>query len=104
MGFTSNITNRIDGKKYLISTAEDKKGGWQTAVLKHRLFGIPDLLHPAIFIGAPDEEYARQVHARVEQIVAELPLTEWESASGNCSRKFWAARFLNQTPMPALPK
>lgn len=80
MGFTSDITNRLDGKKYLISTAEDKKGGWQTAVLKYRLFGIPDLLHPAMFIGAPDEEYARQVHARVENIVAELPLSEWESA------------------------
>jgi hypothetical protein len=52
MGFASDITNRIDGKKYLISTAEDKKGGWQTAVLKYRLFGIPDLLHPAMFIGA----------------------------------------------------
>lgn len=81
MGFTSDITNRIDGKKYLISTAEDKKdGGWQTAVLKHRLFGIPDLLHPAMFIGAPDKEHAREVHARVEKIVAELPLSEWESA------------------------
>lgn len=80
MGFTSNVKNRIDGKKYLISTAEDKKGGWQTAVLRHRLFGIPDLLHPAMFIGAPDEEYARQVHARVEKIVAELPLSKWESA------------------------
>src|SRR6266852_3677696 len=81
MGYTSDITNRIDGKKYLISTAQDKKGGgWQTAVLKHRLFGIPDLLHPAMFIGAPDEEHARQVHARVEEIVAELPSSEWESA------------------------
>jgi hypothetical protein len=81
MGYTSNIKNRIDGKKYLISTAEDKKGGgWQTAVLKHRLFGIPDLLHPAMFVGALDEEHARQVHARVEKIVAELPSSEWESA------------------------
>lgn len=80
MGYTSDITNRIDGKKYLISTAQDKKGGgWQTAVFKWRLFGIPDLFHPAMFIGAPDEEHARQVHARVEEIVAELPPTEWES-------------------------
>jgi hypothetical protein len=81
MGYTSDIRNRIDGKKYLISTAEDKKaGGWQTAVLKHRLFGIPDLLHPAMFVGAVDEEHARQVHARVERIVAELPSSEWEGA------------------------
>jgi hypothetical protein len=41
MGYTSDITNRIDGKKCLISTAEDKKDG-QTGVLKYRLFGIPD--------------------------------------------------------------
>jgi len=81
MGYTSNITNRVDGKKYLISTAADKNaGGWQTAVLKPRLFGIPDLLHPAMFIGALDEKHARQVHARVENIVAELPPSEWESA------------------------
>ena len=80
MGYTSEVTNRIDGKKYLISTAADKNGrGWQTAVLKLGLFGIPDLIHPAMFIGALDEEHARQVHARVEEIVAELPLTEWES-------------------------
>jgi len=81
MGYTSDITNRIDGKKYLISTASDKNGrGWQTAVLKRRLFGIPDLLHPAMFVGALDEEHARQVHSRVERIVAELPASEWESA------------------------
>ena len=81
MGFTSDITNRIDGKKYLISTAGDKKdGGWQTAVLKYKLFGIPDLLHPAMFIEAPDEEHARQVHSRVEKIVSELPSNEWEAA------------------------
>lgn len=81
MGHTSDIRNRIDGKKYLISTAADKNGrGWQTAVLKRKLFGIPDLLHPAMFVGALDEEHARQVHARVERIVAELPSSEWESA------------------------
>ena len=81
MGYTSDITNRIDKKKYMISTAADKNGrGWQTAVLKRRLFGIPDLLHPAMFIGALDEEHARQVHARVEKIVAELPSSKWESA------------------------
>jgi hypothetical protein len=81
MGYTSDITNRVDGKKYLISTAADKKGrGWQTAVLKRKLFGIPDLLHPAMFVGALDEEHARQVHAQVESIVAELPSSEWESA------------------------
>lgn len=87
-GYTSDITNRIDGKKYLISTAQDKKGGgWQTAVLKHRLFGIPNLFHPAMFIGAPDEEHARQVHARVEEIVAELPCSEWESAKWELFRE-----------------
>ena len=80
MGYLSKITNRIDGKKYLVSTASDKDGrGWQTAVLKRRLFGIPDLLNPAMFVGALDEEHARQVHAHVERIVAELPSTEWES-------------------------
>jgi len=80
MGYTSDITNRIDRKKYLISTAADKDGrAWQTAVLKRRLFGIPDLLHPSMFIGALDAEHARQIHARVEKIVAELPSSEWEA-------------------------
>jgi hypothetical protein len=80
MGYLSKIRNRIDGRKYLISTASDEDGsGWQTAVLKRRLLGIPDFRHPAMFVGALDEEHARQVHARVERIVAELPPTEWES-------------------------
>jgi len=51
------------------------------------------LLHPAMFIGAPDEEYARQVHARVEQIVAELPLAEWESAKRELFEEIWASEF-----------
>jgi hypothetical protein len=56
-----------------------KDGGWQTAVLKYRMFGVPDLLHPAMFIGALDEERAREVHAGVERIVSELPPSEWEA-------------------------
>jgi hypothetical protein len=74
MGFTSDITNKVNGKKYLISTAEDKHaGGWQVAVFERKLFGVPNLLHPAMFVGALDEEHARLVHAQVEEIVATLP-------------------------------
>ncbi len=81
MGYTSDITNKLNGKKYLISTAEDKRaGGWQIAVLERKLFGVPNLLHPAMFVGALDEEHARLVHAQVEEIVATLPPAEWQSA------------------------
>lgn len=81
MGFTSDITNKTNGKKYLVSTAEDKRaGGWQTAVLERKLFGIPDPLHPVMFIGALDEEHARVIHARVEEIIAALPPSDWECA------------------------
>jgi hypothetical protein len=80
MGYTSNIKNAINGKRYLVSTAEDHDGGWQTAVFERKIFGISNPLHPAMFTGAPDEEQARLVHARVEAIVAQLPPTEWETA------------------------
>jgi hypothetical protein len=38
------------------------------------------VLHPAMFVGARDEEHARQVHAHVEEIVAALSPAEWQSA------------------------
>jgi hypothetical protein len=81
MGFTSDITNKVNGKKYLISSAEDKRaGGWQISVFERKLFGIPNLFHPAMFLGALDGKHARLVHAHVEEIVAILPPAEWQSA------------------------
>lgn len=81
MGFTSEIVNKANGKRYLISTAEDKQsGGWQTAVFERKQFGLPHLFHPDMFLGAFDRDHARQVHSHVEEIVATLAPTEWQSA------------------------
>ena len=65
--------NRINGNMYMISTTVNPEGYWETAVFESRPLGI-------MYLGGPDERCALRVHARVEKIVAELPLTEWEPA------------------------
>lgn len=82
MGFTSDITNKINGKKYLISTTlvEKKSGIWETAVLQRMLLGIPNMLCPLIRIGARNELQAQLAHRRTKEIVEQLNPTDWNSA------------------------
>lgn len=82
MGYTSDVTNTINGKKYLISTTAlgRRTSMWETAVLKRTLFGIPNMLRPLLRVITLDEKQALFVHGRVEEIVAQRDPTEWEPA------------------------
>lgn len=83
MGYTSDVTNAISGKKYLISTVKQRTGGWglwETAVIERKLFGIPNMFRPVLRVTARDEHQAQYVHGRVAEIVAQRDQAEWESA------------------------
>jgi hypothetical protein len=81
MGYSSDVTNTVNGKKYLISTAFHRgTGKWETAVLERKLFGIPNFLYPTLRIIAQDEHQARFIHGRVEEIVSQRAPHEWDSA------------------------
>ena len=107
-GYVTEVKNTTNGKKYLISTAEDKQaGGWQTAVFEMPPSGPPDVFNPAMFTGAPDEEHARRVHTRVEEIVAKLPSADWDCAKWALVKETLDAGFpeSNAGPPPhAAPK
>jgi hypothetical protein len=77
MGHSSNVISRVTGKKYLISTTEDRRtGAWQITVSERKFFGSSVVFSA----GALDEEQARLVHFRMEEVVKELPPSDWEHA------------------------
>jgi hypothetical protein len=83
MGFVTEVTNSVTGKRYLISTAEVEILGtrvWQTAVFKQRLGPLAGMFRPALFVGAAETSRARIQHERVEAIVQNIKPTDWEEA------------------------
>lgn len=82
MSYVSEISNVVTGKKYVISTAKDTAlGAWQTAVFECRSCLPADPFSPVMFTGgATDNENALLIHKQVEQIVANLPPADWDSA------------------------
>jgi len=95
MGYSSDVTNKIDGKKYLISTVKQRSGRagwWETAVMKRSLFGIPNMFRPILRVIAREERQAQHVHGRVVEIVTQRAQAEWESAK-------WT--LMNDDPEPA---
>ena len=82
MGYTSDITNTINNKRYVISTVQHARTGeWETGVFERKLFGIPNMLHPILRMSARNESQARIFHGRVEELVAQRSPTDWGAPS-----------------------
>ena len=76
-GFVSKFKNQFSKKKYLISTAYDKKGYWSSGVFTINLLGIPDLFHPLVSIIRNNQDEAKNVHSQLARIVETFPEIEW---------------------------
>ena len=77
-GYLSKVTNRIDGKRYNISTVRNARTKeWETFVYKQGLFGA---FRPLLCVGAQDGKQAGWVHDRVEEIAEQHNPADWRDA------------------------
>jgi len=67
MGLVAKVVNKIDGKRYVISTARNPYGVWETAVFEANEMFLPlDQNKPLLVVNASRDEQAKEQHARTE--------------------------------------
>jgi len=78
-GLVSRVRNKISGKRYVISTAQEiGMDYWTTAVFPTMLFGLLPRLTKAIFsIVRNNKDDAHKVHWMVKDIVQDSVESEW---------------------------
>lgn len=78
-GISTKITNVVDGKKYIVSTAKDPRGFWQLAVFK-TTFGMTNPYKPERVgdISKTFEEAERK-HFETEDLVTNTPHESWRN-------------------------
>jgi hypothetical protein len=89
-GISTKIICKIDGKKYIISTAKDPHGFWQLAIFRI-IFEIPFLYAKAdLTNGYPGSisktfEEAEKIHYKVEELVTNHSSETWLSTMAEWS-------------------
>ena len=78
-GLVSRVLNKISGKRYVISTAQEiGMDYWTTAIFPTILFGLLPRLTKAIFsIVRNNKDDAHKVHWMVKDIVQDSVESEW---------------------------
>jgi hypothetical protein len=76
-GFSSQVRSKIDNKKYIISTAKDPSGHWQTAIFKVNFLGYSNPFKPLQFWISSIIEEAEKKHSKVEEPVENYQIEEW---------------------------
>lgn len=81
-GISTKVTNTVNGKKYIISTAKDPRGFWQLAVFKI-LFDIPYIYgkvdHSNVYPGPVSKTFkeAEGIHYKAEELIANRSPETW---------------------------
>lgn len=93
-GISTKITNKIDGKKYIVSTAKDSRGPWQLGIF-HILFEIPFIYGKADYsksypgpISKTFKE-AERIHGIVEEIATNQPVGNWLGMMAPLRGSYW---------------
>lgn len=78
-GLVSRIQNKISGKKYVVSTAQEiGQDYWTTTIFPAILFGfLPNLSKKMLTIVRNNKEAAHEVHASIKDMVLNSSENEW---------------------------
>jgi hypothetical protein len=79
-GPVARVVNAAEGGKYVVSTARNTYGVWETAVFEEDSLGLPKLGSPLLVLNSRSKRRARAVHSRVTNVVASHPRQEWEKS------------------------
>jgi hypothetical protein len=79
-GISTKLVSLVDGKKYIISTATDPRGGWQLAVFRS-ILGFPNPFKPLRVNTSRTFEEAERKHFETEELVANSPQDMWRNWS-----------------------
>jgi len=77
-GISTKLASFVDGKKYIISTAKDPRGGWQLAVFRN-ILGISNPFKPLRVNISRTFEEAERNHFETEELVANSPREMWRN-------------------------
>lgn len=77
-GISTKVVSIIDGKKYIISTAKNPRGGWQLAVFRN-ILGISNPFKPLRVGNSQTFEEAEKKHFETEELVVKSPREVWQN-------------------------
>ncbi|MGA2677851.1 MAG: hypothetical protein ABSF37_00975 [Sedimentisphaerales bacterium] len=83
-GISTKLASLVDGRKYIISTAKNPRGGWQLAVFRvlweiPYIFGKIDLHNPLKVGNSQTFEEAETKHFETEELVVNSPQEMWRN-------------------------